>query len=80
MSAIEAIAGQGPLGELHCFGDAVSMDPRVNVAQPTIKGTALETRFVSMMCRDIGEESVVSIYRLDPRIIERAREFERAVA
>ena len=80
MSAVDLIADQGPLGELHNFHDVVMMDPRVNVAQPTIKVTALETRFVSLMCRDVGEESVAAMYHLDSRVIERAREFERAVA
>ena len=80
MSALEAIAEQGPLGRLHSFDDAVLMDPRVNVAQPTVRGTALETRFVSLMCQDIGEDSFAALYRLPPEVIKRAQAFERAVA
>ena len=80
MSALGLIKKQGPLGRLHSFDDTVIMDPVVNVGQPTLRGTALETRFVSLMCRDIGEEPVATIYRLDRIAIERANEFERAVA
>ena len=80
LSALETIGKRGPLGELHSFDDAVIMDPGVNVAQPTVRGSALETRFVSLMCRDIGEESFAAIYRLDPKVIKRASAFERAVA
>ncbi len=80
ISALGSIGEQGPLGRLHSFDDAVLMDPRVNVAQPTVRGTALETRFVSLMCQDIGEDSFAALYRLPPEVIRRAQAFERAVA
>ena len=80
MSALETIGEQGSLGRLHSFGDTVMMHPRVNAAQPTVRGTSLETRFVTLMCRDIGEESFAGLYRLTPKVIKRAQAFERAVA
>jgi DNA-binding transcriptional MerR regulator len=78
--ALEAIAHRGELGQLHTFSDAVIMHPAVNLAQPTLAGTALETQFVAGMVVDIGGAAFAAVYRLPPDAVERAVEFERAVA
>ena len=80
LAALETITARGPLGQLHRFGDVVTMSPRITVAQPTVVGTALETRFISLMANDIGCTSVASMYSLDTKIVERSIEFEGAVA
>ncbi len=78
--ALDAIAHRGELGQLHTFSDAVIMHPSVNLAQPTLAGTALETQFVAGMVVDIGGAAFAAVYRLPPDAVERAVEFERAVA
>lgn len=79
-TALTFIVARGPLGLLRSFDDAVIMDPDVNLAQPTVRGTALETQFINAMSEDIGVDGVVSLYRLRKEQITRAMEFERAVA
>ncbi len=83
-SAVEAvlrrIAARGPLGELGAFSDAVTMAPLVNLGQPTLRGTVLETRFVAGIARDIGPAQTAALYRIDRADIDRAIEFERVVA
>lgn len=80
--AVEALTGPGAsLGLLHDFADAVLMDPRVNIAKPTVMGTSLETLFVREMASDLGgARQFGELYRIDVRLVERAIEFEEAVA
>ena len=77
---LELIAARGPLCTLSRFGDAVSMSPTINLAQPSILGTALETRFVAEMAYDIGSDEVAVTYRLSRKAVRRAIHFEEAVA
>ena len=77
--ALVDIAAKGALGDLSRFGDAVYMSPRVNLAQPTVTGTALETQFVAGMSADMGADAFAQTYRIEPRLIERARQFEDAL-
>jgi len=80
--AVADLTGPGAdLGLLHRFGDAVRMDPGVNIAKPTVVGTSLETRFVREMSDDLGgPERFTRLYGLDEVIVRRAIEFEEAVA
>lgn len=78
--ALKEIMRRGPLCALSGFDDAVFMDPIVNVAQPSLVGTALETRFLAHVARDIGLNATADMYRLDRRMVGRAIEFEGAVA
>ena len=56
------------------------MSPTINLAQPSILGTALETRFVAEMAYDIGSDEVAVTYRLSRKAVRRAIHFEEAVA
>jgi hypothetical protein len=79
-AALRLLMERGSLGVLNIYGDAVIMDPRMNLAQPTVLGTALETTFVAGMAADIGAAGVTTIYGLNRRLIQRAIDFEEAVA
>jgi len=78
--ALAHIAHRGPLCVLSGFDDAVFMDPIVNLAQPSLIGTALETRFVAGIASEIGLTDTAVLYRLDPTLLVRAIEFEGALA
>ncbi|MDA0815843.1 MAG: hypothetical protein O2924_04675 [Chloroflexi bacterium] len=78
--ALREIEQEGPLGRLSRFHLHVAMDPRVNLGQPTLVGTALETSFVAEAAEAYGVESVVALYRVEPLAVRRAIEFEEAVA
>ena len=41
------LEARGPLFRKASFGDSVTMSPELNVAQPTVIDTSLETFFVS---------------------------------
>ena len=62
------------------FSDSVYMSPQVNLAQPSVMGTALETRFVARMAENIGRREVASAYSLVEKSVRRSIEFEEAVA
>lgn len=79
-AALEAIAGRGSLCRLRDYSDAVFMTPRVNLAQPSIVGTALETCFIFGVSREVGEQEASDAYRVDPELLKRAIAFEEAVA
>lgn len=78
--ALEEIAARGSLYMLDEFRDAVFMSPQVNLAQPTVVGTALETQFVSGMAGDMGAESAAQTFRVDLQLVHRAIKFEEALA
>ncbi|MDA0365146.1 MAG: MerR family transcriptional regulator [Chloroflexi bacterium] len=78
--ALKDLARRGPLCALSGFDDAVFMDPIVNLAQPSLVGTALETRFLARMATEIGVGETAVLYRLDRSLLTRAIEFEGAVA
>ena len=69
---------KGPLFRQAAFSDAVTMNPEINAAQPTIIDTNLETYFVSELAREFGIPYVEENYRLDPARIRRAVDFEAA--
>ena len=73
------IGARGSLGELSRFRDAVYMSPRMNLAQPTVANTALETQFVVGMAADMGADAFAKTFRIERRMIERARQFEDAI-
>lgn len=81
-AAIADLTGVGSdLGLLREFGDAVVMDPRINLAKPTLKGTSLETRFIREMAIDVGgAKALADLYALDAARVRRAIEFEEMVA
>ena len=78
--ALAVIASQGSLCMLTHFSDSVYMSPQVNLAQPSVMGTALETRFVARMAENIGRREVASAYSLVEKSVRRSIEFEEAVA
>lgn len=81
-AAVEDLTGEGAdLGLLRAFGDVVIMDPSLNLAKPTLRGTSLETRFIREMAADIGGASAFAeMYGLEQRRVRRAIDFEEAVA
>lgn len=78
--ALSTVAQRGPLCLLSGFDDAVFMDPIVNLAQPSVLGTALETHFVAGVAREIGPDDTAALYGIDPTRVRRAIEFEGALA
>lgn len=78
--ALNAIRAEGPLGRLKRFGKFVDMNPSVNLAQPTLRGTSLETAFVAEATKAYGESTVVALYALEPPALRRALQFQEAVA
>lgn len=78
--ALTRISIRGSLCALSGFDDAVFMDPIVNLAQPSLVGTALETRFVAGLVAEIGARDTADLYRLDVGLVGRAIKFEEAVA
>lgn len=81
-TAFEDFTGPGAdLGLLRDFGDAVRMNPAINIAKPTMIGTALETAFIAGMASDLGgSDEFARVYRLDLPLVRRAVAFEEAVA
>ena len=78
--ALRDIEARGSLGELDSFSDAVFMSPQINLAQPTVVGTALETHFVLYMAKDLGYTATAETFRIDLQRVSRAVQFEEAVA
>lgn len=78
--ALRDIAARGSLCMLDEFREAVFMSPRVNLAQPTVVGTALETHFVASMAGDMGPEGAAQTFRVELPLVERAIQFEEALA
>ena len=76
--ALVLLGGKGPLFRKSPFGDSVMMDPELNVAQPTVVGTSLETLFVAERVRETSVEYVAETYRISPKRVRRAVEFEAA--
>ena len=72
---------EGPLGELRRFDDAVDMHPRIRGGAPILKETRIETSFVRGL-RNLGqsEEDIAEMDRLPVHKVQRALEFERAIA
>jgi uncharacterized protein (DUF433 family) len=66
---------------LHEFRDAVAMNPSVLAGNPVVLETRLETQFIAgLQERGYSANRIASVYRLPERRVERALEFERAVA
>ena len=78
--ALSDIESRGSLCMLSDFRDAVFMSPRVNLAQPTVVGTALETQFVAGMAGDMSPQGAAKTFRVDLRLVRRAIKFEDALA
>ena len=78
--ALSDIHQRGSLCMLSAFRDAVFMSPRINLAQPTMVGTALETQFVAGMAGDMGARDAAETFRIDLPSVRRAIKFEEAVA
>jgi uncharacterized protein (DUF433 family) len=72
---------EGPLGELREFSDHVDMHPDVVAGNPVIKGTRLETEFISaLVSRGLTPERVAEMYHLTPEQVRSALNFVRAAA
>jgi DNA-binding transcriptional MerR regulator/uncharacterized protein (DUF433 family) len=75
------IEREGPLGELHEFGDAVAMDPSIVAGNPVLLGTRLETDFVAgLAAMGYAPADIARLYELPERRVLRALDFESAVA
>lgn len=79
-AALETIIQRGPLCLLSRFEPDVQMDPRVNMAQPTIRGTGLETRFIAQGTAAFGSEAFSQTYEIPAKLVTIAERFEREVA
>ena len=79
-TALSDIQARGSLCMLSDFRDAVFMSPRINLAQPTLVGTALETQFVAGMANDMGPRDAAETFCIDLRSVRRAIKFQKAVA
>jgi uncharacterized protein (DUF433 family) len=75
------IEREGPLGELHDFRDAVTMDPSILAGNPVLLGTRLETDFIAGLT-SMGYDSsdIAGLYHLRLDRVERALAFEQKVA
>jgi DNA-binding transcriptional MerR regulator/uncharacterized protein (DUF433 family) len=72
---------EGPLGELHDFADAVTMDPSVFAGNPILLGTRLETDFIAgLASMGYGSPDIAVLYRLSEARVIRALAFEEKVA
>ena len=76
--SLSCLEEKGPLFRKASFRDSVTMNPELNVAQPTVISTSLETYFVSELVKEFDVDYVADNYRLDRRLIVRAVEFEAA--
>ena len=76
--SLSCLEEMGPLFRKASFRDSVTMNPELNVAQPTVISTSLETYFVSELVKEFDVDYVAVNYRLDRRLIVRAVEFEAA--
>ncbi len=78
---IEAIDSEGPLGVLAEYSDAVDMDPHVLGGVPVMRGTRIETGLLaSLWDRELDIEGIALRFGLDARRVERALEFQIAIA
>lgn len=81
LSVLSEISEEGVLGQLRNFEPFVSMDPFVLSGNPVVRGTRIETRFISSLVdRDLSEPTVRDIYHLTREQVSRAVEFERLAA
>lgn len=78
--ALADMESRGSLCMLSDFRDAVFMSPQINLAQPTVVGTALETQFVAGMAGDLGAAAAGEMFSIDLPLVKRAMKFEEAVA
>ena len=78
---IEAIDSEGPLGVLAEYGDVVNMDPRVLGGVPVLRGTRIETGLLAALwARELDIEGIAQRFEVDARRVERALEFQIAIA
>jgi uncharacterized protein (DUF433 family) len=75
------IEQEGPLGELRQFSEYIDMNPEVVAGNPVLKGTRIETGFISALrARGMDEAEIAASYRLTPEQVHAALEFDRAAA
>jgi uncharacterized protein (DUF433 family) len=79
-AVLDEIEREGPLFRLNRFKDVVRMDPHVNVGQPTLRGTRLETGFVASLALMSSADEVARLYQIDRHLVDRAIEFEEEAA
>lgn len=81
LATIREMQEEGPLGKLSVFSDAVDMDPRIRSGSPIVRGTRVETGFLATLKeRGEGEIEIATQFSLDPQLVERALQFELAIA
>lgn len=81
LNVLSEISAEGALGQLRRFEPFVSMDPSVQSGNPVIRGTRIETGFISSLVdRQLPRPAVRDIYHLTTEQISKAVEFERLAA
>ena len=76
-----AIRAEGPLGVLAEYRDVVDMDPRIRGGTPIVRGSRIETGLLAAMRdREFDTNAIAVRFALGTRQVERALEFELAVA
>ncbi len=72
---------EGPLGVLSEYRDVVEMDPRIRAGVPIVRGTRIETELLARLthCGEHPKE-LAARFDLDPHQVERALQFETAIA
>ena len=72
---------EGPLGVLSEYRDVVEMDPRIRAGVPVVRGTRIETEFLSRLthCGQKAED-IAFRFDLDPHQVKRVLQFETAIA
>lgn len=79
-TSLDNLVTRGPLFKLSAFGDAVRMNPDINVGLPTLRGTRLETAFIAGLV-ELSSVAVVSkLYQIEPQLVARGCEFEQEAA
>ena len=80
--ALAAINGEGPLGRLRAFSDAVDMHPNVRAGAPVLYGTRIETALVRSLRNDLNRTptDIASAYKVSEQLVRRAIRFENAAA
>ncbi len=79
--ALAEMEDEGPLGVLPEYRDVVDMDPRIRAGAPIVRGTRIETELLARLAgyRE-QDEDIAARFDLDADQVERALQFETAIA
>lgn len=78
---LDQLKEEGPLGRLRQFSDYIDMHPDVLGGNPVLRGTRLETQFIAALAdRGMSPQEIATTYHLEDKQVQRALEFNEAVA